>query len=403
MDEGARRSFEEEEEEEEEEREEREGEAGPYARRSPDRKPRSLAGSWLSDSAAAAAAAAAAPRLGAPRSPSMPSIREEPRGRPGSPAVSSPAHPRGDDVAYSPANSTPTPPRTPMRRFQNERPDGETPTRRYPGPMAAKPRGSPAGANDADKAAAARKLLAAASPSKQPTLVHRGGSVTTSVTSSPAPRDGSPGGHDPGKAAAARRIMLAAAGADDGSGSLAGDDEEFGLDLVFSPASAAKATAATASGGGGGGGGGAAGGAIAERAVPAQRQLGFAESGFPEPGASDSGNESAAGVYDSAFEFRSPRRHEAEVRARMARLNEVPPPPSVAPASHRAAEVSRLPGAMPRKTTTVATTRTDYRRRRRTTRPTRGTGRRWTLSPPRERPGTRPIRARFASRWRSSR
>ena len=44
VDEGARRSFEEEE-EEEEEREEREGEAGPYARRSPDRKPRSLAGS----------------------------------------------------------------------------------------------------------------------------------------------------------------------------------------------------------------------------------------------------------------------------------------------------------------------------------------------------------------------
>ena len=346
VDEGARRSFEEEEEEEEE----REGEAGPYARRSPDRKPRSLAGSWLSDSAAAAAAAAAAPRLGAPRSPSMPSIREEPRDRPGSPAVSSPAHPRGGDVAYSPANSTPTPPRTPMRRFQNERPDGETPTRRYPGPMAAKPPRSPAGANNADKAAAARKLLAAASPSKQPTLVHRGGSVTTSVASSPAPRDGSPGDHDPGKAAAARRIMLAAAakkaaaGADDGSGSLAGDDEEFGLDLVFSPASAAKATAATASGGGGGGGGGgAAGGAIAERAVPAQRQLGFAESGFPEPGASDSGNESAAGVYDSAFEFRSPRRHEADVRARMARLNEVPPPPSVAPASHRATEVSRLP------------------------------------------------------------
>ena len=174
--------------------------------------------------------------------------------------------------------------------------------------------------------------------------------MTTSVASSPAPRDGSPGDHDPGKAAAARRIMLAAAakkaaaGADDGSGSLAGDDEEFGLDLVFSPASAAKATAATASGGGGGGGGGgAAGGAIAERAVPAQRQLGFAESGFPEPGASDSGNESAAGVYDSAFEFRSPRRHEADVRARMARLNEVPPPPSVAPASHRATEVSRLP------------------------------------------------------------
>ena len=57
----------------------------------------------------------------------------------------------------------------------------------------------------------------------------------------------------------------AAAGADDGSGSLAGDDEEFGLDLVFSPASGAKATAATASGGGGGGGG-AAGGTADRRA-----------------------------------------------------------------------------------------------------------------------------------------
>ena len=33
----------------------------------------------------------------------------------------------------------------------------------------------------------------------------------------------------------------------------------------------------------------------------------------------------------------------------MVRLNEVPPPPSVAPASHRAAEVSRLLGATPRK------------------------------------------------------
>ena len=144
-------------------------------------------------------------------------------------------------------------------------------------------------------------------------------------------------------AAAAKK---AAAGADDGSRSFDhGDDEEFGLDLVFSPASGAKATAATASGGGGGGGG-AAGGAIAERAVPAQRQLGFTESGFPEPGASDSGNESAAGVYDSAFEFRSPRRHEADVRARMARLNEVPPPPSVAPASHRAADGKRTKGGV---------------------------------------------------------
>ena len=145
-------------------------------------------------------------------------------------------------------------------------------------------------------------------------------------------------------AAAAKK---AAAGADDGSGSFDhGDDEEFGLDLVFSPASGAKATAVTASGGGGGGtaggGGGTAGGAIAERAVSAQRQLGFAQPGA----ASDSGNEaSSAGVYDSAFEFRSPRRHETEVRARMVRLNEVPPPPSVAPAAHlKQAEVSRFGG-----------------------------------------------------------
>ena len=146
-------------------------------------------------------------------------------------------------------------------------------------------------------------------------------------------------------AAAAKK---AAAGADDGSGDGAGDDEEFGLDLVFSPASGAKASAATASGGGGGGGtaggggGGTAGGAIAERAVSAQRQLGFAQPGA----ASDSENEaSSAGVYDSAFEFRSPRRHETEVRARMVRLNEVPPPPSVAPAAHlKQAEVSRFGG-----------------------------------------------------------
>ena len=241
-----------------------------------------------------------------------------------------------------------------MRRFQTGSANGETPTRRYPGPVGTNPPRSPASLNDADKAAAARKLLAAASPSKRQTPL--GGSVTavTSVTSSAASPVPSPGGHDPGKAAAARRIMLAAAakkaaaGADDGSGSFDhGDDEEFGLDLVFSPASGAKASAATASGGGGGGGtaggggGGTAGGAIAERAVSAQRQLGFAQPGA----ASDSGNESAAGVYDSAFEFRSPRRHETEVRARMVRLNEVPPPPSVAPAAHlKQAEVSRFGG-----------------------------------------------------------
>jgi len=360
VDEGARRSFAEEEEDRwEEEREE----AGPYATRSPDRKPRSLAGSWLSDSAAAAAAAA--PRLGpSPRSPRMPSIREEPPSSPGLPQSlpqSSPGSPAAGDVAYSPANSTPTPPRTPMRRFQAGSANGETPTRRYPGPVANPPR-SPAGSNDADKAAAARKLLAAASPSKRQTLGGSGLTAVTSVTS-PVP---SPGGHDPGKAAAARRIMLAAAakkaaaGADDGSGSFDhGDDEEFGLDLVFSPASGAKATAVTASGGGGGGtaggGGGTAGGAIAERAVSAQRQLGFAQPGA----ASDSGNESVAGVYDSAFEFRSPRRHEAEVRARMVRLNEVPPPPSVAPAAHHRAEVSRFGGDAADKSLQVTTSHYD--------------------------------------------
>ena len=269
VDEGTRRSFAEEEEDPwEEEREE----ADPYATRSPDRKPRSLAGSWLSDSAAAAAAAA--PRLGpSPRSPRMPSIREEPPSSPGLPQSlpqSSPGSPAAGDVAYSPANSTPTPPRTPMRRFQTGSANGETPTRRsYPSPVGTNPPRSPAGSNDADKAAAARKLLAAASPSKRQTPL--GGSVTavTSVTSSAASPVPSPGGHDPGKAAAARRIMLAAAakkaaaGADDGSGSFDhGDDEEFGLDLVFSPASGAKASAATASGGGGGGGtaGGGGGG-----------------------------------------------------------------------------------------------------------------------------------------------
>jgi hypothetical protein len=151
-------------------------------------------------------------------------------------------------------------------------------------------------------------------------------------------------------AAAAKK---AAAGADDGAGDGAGDDEEFGLDLVFSPASGAKATAATASGGGGGG---TAGGAIAERAVSAQRQLGFAQ---PDGAASDSGNESAAGVYDSAFEFRSPRRHETEVRARMVRLNEVPPPPSVAPAAHHRAEVSRFGGDAADKSLQVTTSHYD--------------------------------------------
>ena len=73
--EGTRRSFAEEDDDEGALEEERE-EADPYATRSPDRKPRSLAGSWLSDSAAAAAAAAAAGAQ--PRSPRMPSIREEP-------------------------------------------------------------------------------------------------------------------------------------------------------------------------------------------------------------------------------------------------------------------------------------------------------------------------------------
>ena len=359
VDEGARRSFAEEEDQREEDRwEEEREEAGPYATRSPDRKPRSLAGSWLSDSAAAAAAAA--PRLGpSPRSPRMPSIREEPPG-PAQGLPGSPGSPAAGDVAYSPAASTPTPPRTPMRRFQQDGANGETPTRRsYPGPVGTNPPRSPAGSNDADKAAAARKLLAAASPSKRQTPL--GGSVTavTSVTSSAASPVPSPGGHDPGKAAAARRIMLAAAakkaaaGADDGAGDGAGDDEEFGLDLVFSPASGAKAAAATASGGGGGG---TAGGAIAERAVSAQRQLGFAQ---PDGAASDSGNESAAGVYDSAFEFRSPRRHETEVRARMVRLNEVPPPPSVAPAAHHRAEVSRFGGDAADKSLQVTTSHYD--------------------------------------------
>ena len=253
----------------------------------------------------------------------MPSIREEPTS-----STSGPVSPGSPAVAYSPANSTPTPTRRhPSSGAMGASENGEEPTRRYPAGPIAKPPRSPAGSNDADKAAAARKLLAAASPSKQPTLVHPVTHPVTSVTSAASPRDGSPG-HDAGKAAAARRIMLAAAakkaaaGADDGSGDGDGDDEEFGIDLVFSPASA-KATAQAQ----------AQAQAIAERAVPAQRQLGFAEPGST----SDSGVDESVGVaYDSAFEFRSPRRtHEAEVRARMVRLNEVPPPPSVAPAMHK--------------------------------------------------------------------
>ena len=271
----------------------------------PSRKPRSLTGTWLSDSAAAASLT---PPPGTPRSPRMPSITEEApaggsreRGSRHGYGEDSPPAPssEGTPYGYSPANSTPTPPRTPMR-------GGFSPTNATP----SRPPRSPApGAAQEAKAAAARKLLQAASPVKTSPQ-----SQATFVPASPAPSTSSAPspGHDPGKAAAARRIMLAAAakkaaaGADEsGSKNVNDADDDFGLDVLFSPVTKVGGV----SGEGVQRGGGVP---IDTRVVSAQRQLGFTREPdrpiSPPSPINPPGAAASDGEIDSAFEFRSPTR-----------------------------------------------------------------------------------------------